>query len=155
MVWTDPRTWVAGEKPSASTLNTHIRDNFKAIGDPWTSYTVTLGNSTPGNGTLTGNYIQAGKLVAFRIQFILGSTSAITGSPTFTLPVAAAAARTFATRVLMWDSSASAPKGGMAYNSATGTLSIRDSTDAAISSTNPFTWATSDEITIVGTYEAA
>lgn len=30
-VWTTPRTWVAGEKPPASTLNAHIRANFNAI----------------------------------------------------------------------------------------------------------------------------
>ena len=31
MGWTAPRTWVAGEKPPASTLNTHIRDNLIAL----------------------------------------------------------------------------------------------------------------------------
>lgn len=31
MGWTSPRTWVAGEKPPAATLNAHIRDNFNAI----------------------------------------------------------------------------------------------------------------------------
>ena len=25
--WTSPRTWVAGENPTAATLNTHLRDN--------------------------------------------------------------------------------------------------------------------------------
>ena len=31
MAWTAPRTWVAAEKPPASTLNTHIRDNLIAL----------------------------------------------------------------------------------------------------------------------------
>lgn len=31
MVWTSPRTWVAGEKPSAATMNLHIRDNLNAL----------------------------------------------------------------------------------------------------------------------------
>ena len=31
MGWTNPRTWVAGEKPSAATLNAHIRDNLNAL----------------------------------------------------------------------------------------------------------------------------
>lgn len=31
MSWTAPRTWVAGEVPSASTINTHIRDNLRAM----------------------------------------------------------------------------------------------------------------------------
>jgi len=29
--WSSPRTWVAGEKPSAATLNTHIRNNLEAL----------------------------------------------------------------------------------------------------------------------------
>lgn len=31
MSWTIPRTWVAGEVPSASTMNTHVRDNIRAL----------------------------------------------------------------------------------------------------------------------------
>lgn len=31
MAWTNPRTWVAGEKPTAATLNAHIRDNLSAL----------------------------------------------------------------------------------------------------------------------------
>ena len=33
MTWTAPRTWVAGEKPSAATMNTHIRDDLLALVD--------------------------------------------------------------------------------------------------------------------------
>lgn len=29
--WTAPRTWVGAEKPTAATLNSHIRDNFEAL----------------------------------------------------------------------------------------------------------------------------
>jgi len=29
--WTVPRTWVAGEKPPAATLNDHIRNNLEAL----------------------------------------------------------------------------------------------------------------------------
>lgn len=29
--WTPPRTWVAGEKPPAATLNDHIRNNLEAL----------------------------------------------------------------------------------------------------------------------------
>ena len=31
MGWTAPRTWVAGEVPSASVMNTHVRDNLTAL----------------------------------------------------------------------------------------------------------------------------
>jgi len=158
MTWTTPRTWVAGEKPSASTLNTHIRDNLAAIGDARTSYTSTTTNITLGNGTLSAVYAQAGKDVNFTIKFTLGSTSAITGSPTFTLPVAATATRAVNAVVLMFDSSAAAATGykvGAAFNSSTTVLLLRDDASAVLSSANPFTWATSDELVITGTYEAA
>jgi hypothetical protein len=29
--WTTPRTWVAGEKPTAATMNAHVRDNLTAL----------------------------------------------------------------------------------------------------------------------------
>lgn len=32
MAWTAPRTWVAGEVPTAAMMNAHIRDNLLAIG---------------------------------------------------------------------------------------------------------------------------
>ena len=31
MGWTNPRTWVAGEKPTAAVMNQHIRDNLLAL----------------------------------------------------------------------------------------------------------------------------
>ncbi len=34
MAWTAPRTWVTGETVTAALLNTHVRDNFLAIGEP-------------------------------------------------------------------------------------------------------------------------
>lgn len=34
MAWTAPRTWVAGEVVTAGMLNTHVRDNLLALGDP-------------------------------------------------------------------------------------------------------------------------
>lgn len=34
MAWTTPRTWVAGEIPTAAIFNTHVRDNLNAIGKP-------------------------------------------------------------------------------------------------------------------------
>jgi len=156
MVWTAPRTWVAGEKPTASTLNQHIRDNFKAIGDAWTSYAPSTTNVTLGNGTLTGAWSQAGKDTNFRIKLVFGSTTALTGSPTFTLPAAATASRTVVPRAALWDDSAgSQQKGAFALNTSTTVLQLRDDASAALSATVPFTWTTSDEIIIVGSYEAA
>lgn len=64
---TTPRTWVAGEKPPASTWNTEIRDAFTGIQAAWTSYTPTLTNVTLGTGgTVQGWYHQIGHTIRFR-----------------------------------------------------------------------------------------
>lgn len=94
MAWTTPRTWVADEVVTATVMNTHVRDNFKAIGDAWTGYTPTVVQS----GTVTtvtvtrAKYISVGKLVigVVKISFT-GATGAVGNNPiTVSLPVTAA-----------------------------------------------------------------
>ena len=34
MAWTTPRTWVAGEVPTAAIMNAHVRDNLNALKNP-------------------------------------------------------------------------------------------------------------------------
>jgi hypothetical protein len=52
----------------------------------WTSYTPTTTGLTLGNGTIAAKYNVVGKIILITIRFTLGSTSAITGIPTFTIP---------------------------------------------------------------------
>jgi hypothetical protein len=94
MSWIDPRTWLAGEKPTAALLNLHLRNNLKAIGDPWIAYTpVWAATGTAislGNGTVTGLYMQAGKLVWGTFFITSGTTTTYgTGNYSITLPVTA------------------------------------------------------------------
>lgn len=51
-----------------------------------TSFTPTWTNLTVGNGTNSAVYIQVGKIVFLRFQFTWGSTSALSGEPSFVLP---------------------------------------------------------------------
>lgn len=120
----------------------------------WTAYTPTLSNVTLGNGTLSCAYVQFGKTVHFRIKLTLGSTSAITGAPTFTLPVTAVAARAFSFAASAYDSSAGNPHFGLDAMNTTTTVFFRQG-NTSLSSTVPFTWATGDELYVSGTYEAA
>lgn len=100
MAWTVPRTWVASETVTAALMNTHVRDNLKAIGDAWTgTYTLAWTSAgaapTVGNASRSTAYMQAGKLVWGRASITLGSTSAAgTGAYRWALPVAAANATT-------------------------------------------------------------
>lgn len=90
MVWTPPRTWPAGEEPDSATLNLHIRDQFKAIGDPWTAYTPVLAATTTApTYTATGGYILAGGFCTGWFEVTI--TTPGSGNYTVTLPAAAAA----------------------------------------------------------------
>jgi len=131
--------------------------------DAWVSYTPTLTNLTLGNGTRTGLYIQIGKMVFVQATFTLGSTSAVTGNPTFSLPVTAIASVS-ASSFAGYFSDASAVAVYPAITAVTsvtqiGLLAVLASGTYAAwvgaSATVPFTWATSDTIHLSGFYVAA
>lgn len=123
----------------------------------WTSYTPTLTNLTLGNGTLTFTYQQVGKIVNVRGRFSLGSTSAVTGSATFSLPVTPTGFAYGSANIL----AAGANYGAVSYLSGTtvvvstfnaaGTYAARTNTSATI----PATFTTADAISFSLTYEAA
>lgn len=162
MVWTTPRTWVAGEVVTAANLNTHLRDNLKAIGDPWTAYTPTWGgtttNPTLGNGSLSGRYVQAGKLTYYSIQLTIGSTTTVgSGTYTFTLPFAARSSspRMPIGDLACFDTSASTTRLGDCDTFSTTTVAAFTNDDVRVTHAAPFVWATGDTIALQGMYEAA
>lgn len=165
MAWTSPRTWLAGEKPAAATLNTHIRDNFNAIGAAWTSYTPvwTAATTNPviGNGTLNGAYVAAGKLIFYRIAIVAGTTTTWgSGAYSFTYPFApldSGNPGNPGTTGFMYDLSALKPYGLMGIgNTSTTIRMLEGSANSFMSHNYPIvTPATGDEINISGYYEAA
>lgn len=133
----------------------------------WQSYTPTIGGTgwVLNNGTVAGAYCQIGKTVHFVARVTFGSTSTFgAGRPTVSLPVSAstsAANTDFVTNIAFYDSSATARYLGtcdftttyvdlFCWNSA-GTYVV----SAGVTSSAPMTWATSDQIFVSGTYEAA
>lgn len=127
----------------------------------WTNYTPTLTNVTSGNGSLTAAYCQIGKLVAFRVVFSLGSTSAITGRIQVALPTTASSSYQTAFWGNFQDSGTTtypaylyletASKVEMRAQNSSGTyLSYADT-----SATVPFTWTSTDLFALGGVYEAA
>lgn len=162
MAWTSPATWTAGTVLNAAQLNTQVRDNFKAIGDPWTAYVPQwLGATTNpviGNGSIVAAYMQAGKLVHFRIRIVMGSTTTYgSGAWTFGLPVAAVLSTDSAIdcSVFLKDVSAPARYLRSAYLNTTTLIAPCDAAGALVNSTSPFVWANTDILSIAGTYEAA
>jgi len=150
--------------------NTITAAKIKA--DAWTSYTPTWTaistNPSLGNGTLTGHYIQLGKIVFFRIKLTFGSTTtAGNGSWSLTLPTNHAHPDYSPIGdIVLLDSSEVAFSIGTAmttisalgggadkfvsyYQTASGTNA------SSVGSSNPFAWANNDTYSITGTYEAA
>lgn len=78
----NPFPFVAGSVLTAAELN--------GIGEATTAFTPTSTGVTLGNGTLTGNFTRVNTLVYGSIRLALGSTTAITTTVTFSLPVTAA-----------------------------------------------------------------
>jgi hypothetical protein len=133
---------------------------------PWQVWTPIYSNLTVGNGTVTARYQQIGKLVNFSFNLTFGSTTAITGGVRIEFPVQAASTQAAwdAQIVVGYEDANVGPYFGSTYKRNTSVSSfnpvvINTSTTYAtitqLSSTVPFTWTTSDDIMIFGTYEAA
>lgn len=143
-------------------MGTGSGSNWICLAEPSQSWTPTVSGLTVGNGTWTAAYRRHDGWCTARGSFVLGSTSAITGSLLVTLPYTPVAASAFLTFCQLYDSSAGTVYHGVAgaYTSpqmilncttASGTYTTR----TAISSTVPFTWATSDQIEFAVTFQMA
>ena len=155
---TSPVSMPAGHAIIAADLDAY--ENATAVWTPYTpAWTASSVNPALGNGTLTGNYTQVGKLVFLRIVLTIGSTSTFgTGAWSISLPVGAQVSSIIG--ALAEDSSASQRWAGQVRiitTSATGDnmrIVIADAS-GAVNSTVPFIWATSDSLILSGLYEAA
>lgn len=150
--------WVAGEKPERTDFNAA----FLAIDDigVMAGWISTLTGITIGNGTVVSRYSQIGNIVYFEFRLLLGSTTSVTGSVSFTLPSTAKTSHTILGAVIDAGSTHSLLIGFI--DGASNYCSVRVSGAAGtyatvgtqLSSTVPMTWAAGDEIRISGTYEA-
>lgn len=138
----------------------------KVNAEVWTAYTPTWtapsGSPAIGNGTITGAYIQLGKVVHFRLLITAGSTTTFgTGGFRYGLPVQAkvSTSRSLLFPAMAFDNSASQYYPGLAFMAGTATevATVSESNRGTFwggSTSIPFAWATSDTISINGTYEA-
>lgn len=133
----------------------------------WTAYTPTLGGTgwALGNGTVSGEYVQIGKVIHFRGAVMFGSTSTFsaTNDLTVTIPITRASkSASHCVNVRLSDASAGAEYVSTTLIGNAGTtftvkafVASTAGEQQPIRSTTPFTWATSDAIFFSGTYEAA
>jgi hypothetical protein len=131
----------------------------------WTAYTPSWtgsgSNPTAGSHTISGKYIRIGQTVHFIIEITAGASNYGTGNYSLTLPFNMAATTRIPFGGTFWDNSLSDlyPIWGRRVSGATVAL-VLDGTTAggpirSLSQTAPVTIATSDQISIHGTYEAA
>ena len=152
----NPFPFVAGSVLTAAQLN--------GIGEAATAYTPTTTNFTLGNGTATYAYTRVNKLVFVKGTITFGSTSAFTGTPTFTFPVTATAQ--YANQnslgdVFILDSGTAGYRGlctsesTTVFSLAVGNLFGGWTTTTGLSATVPMTWTTNDSVRFTLIYEAA
>ena len=125
------------------------------------AFTPTFTNLTVGNGTLTARYFAAGAAIVASINFVFGSTSAITGAVSFTLPGSANTSfnNQYLGQVRYLDASAGYFSGNCSQSSGTTgeLLATRaDGTytyDSGITATVPMTWTTTDQFWVNIVYQ--
>jgi hypothetical protein len=128
----------------------------------WINFTPTFTNLTVGNGTLNFTYSQLGKTINVRGYLTFGSTTSITGTVSFTLPMNTAttvggpilgSARLNDSGTATYIGFVSVASGSTAVVT-TANVAGTYPTMANISATVPHTWATSDSLLVNFTYQA-
>jgi hypothetical protein len=152
----NPFPFTAGQVLTAAQLN--------GIGEATVAYTPTLGGITIGNGTVAAYYTRVNKIVYGSVYITLGSTSAITTTVTFSLPVTASAnsAGLLIGNGYYFDASTSETYLGQSFRSNTTTCtpfcSVSSGTylvRSVINATVPVAFAVNDLLIYQFTYEAA
>lgn len=124
-------------------------------------WTPTTTGITLGNGTLTSSYSRQGDQVNYQVNFLFGSTSAITGDVTFTPPIAPVTVTTKPPmgEVTVLDAGVGNFYGAVVLGSSPTIFSARvnqvsgsNINNVVLSSTVPMTWAVNDELNIKGSY---
>jgi len=128
----------------------------------YTSYTPTITGVTITGGTSLFAFCQIGKTVHVRGSFTLGASSAITGAITVTTPVTASSSAPNVIGTAIFIDAGTAAYNGMVRLPTTTVLNINPINTAGTfalstvtSSSNPFTWVSTDSFQFSATYEAA
>lgn len=158
------------EQPSAAKWNilgTNDAHFYSFLGDnlTWTAWVPTWGNLTLGASTVVAKYARVGNIILFKLAITMGAGFSIGGSVSFSLPVTSVAVTGVGENMslvkLRDTSTTTSYVGHLNHDSTTTAIlkwpSVAGSAlvDANLSSTSPFTWATTDLIFASGFYEAA
>lgn len=124
----------------------------------WTAFTPALTNIAIGNGTLSCAYMRVGRFIDYRINLKWGTTTSASGTQIFALPVAPHAA--YVQNWAVGNGLVVAAGGGYGGYSAvmptgSATLALLGLSGGYVNATVPAVFTTNDNLSILGTYEAA
>lgn len=152
-------SFTAGAVLAASKLN-DIRDALSTLGDAWTTYVPTWSSSgtaiSLGNASITGRYRAVGKTIDFRILLVMGSSTTYgTGVYNFSLPFTPTALTSWEAlgSCVATDSSASDRYGLTALYAGGSNVSAVGGAAGRLGQLVPFTWASTDRLSITGRFE--
>jgi hypothetical protein len=169
-IWTGTApTFTAGVNTGNVTRLNDLRDMAKAASEAFTTYTPTwttsAGSPAIGNGTLTGKYARVGKLVDFRIELVVGTTTTFgTAGATwrFALPVTPVSTQRhrFSDATAYNNGVADYPVAfrwitGGPYLEVVCHATTAGNPDRIVTDTVPFTWGSTDVLMVQGRYEGA
>lgn len=129
MAWTTPLDWVAG-KMTAVNLNTHVRDNFLAIGGPWSSYSPTLAQGVSTNITKTvthAKYLEIGNFGFCQVRLDITGAGTSGSAVTITTPWTMAETNLTIGSGTYIDTGTAFYRGGVQQLSSTTVTIVRDS----------------------------
>lgn len=161
-----PHDWSSGEFVTDTLMDAEVRDPWTNIQSAWTAYTPvwTAATTNPviGNGSFTGSaYQRVGKTIDFVIVITAGSTTTFgTGQWNISLPFTPKQDGLRFANGNLFDSSASLRYtcsstwiAGSSINALWTPPTTAGVNERAVNPTQPFTWATSDVLTLNGRYE--
>lgn len=130
-------------------------DGYNASPTP-TSYTPTLTNFTKGGGSMSAAYSRLGYEVRFRFAITFDGTSTFSaGTWAISLPITADASGYVSGYGYCYDSSVTTYYLGLVTIGTTTCSMVTHGATSFVTSTVPFTWATSDQLFFFGHYYAA
>lgn len=148
-------TFSAGQILTADDLADYatLTQAWTAYAPSWTALTT---NPAIGNGVITARSMQVGKTVFVAGRILMGSTTTFgTGAWRLSLPANAQNSINGAGSVWFFDASVAANrKPGAIWLGGAGVMAFAGDT-GDVDATNPFTWASTDQLRFSFVYEAA
>lgn len=141
-------------------VSSDLQQQIDSVG-VWQSWTPSATNITVGNGTLAGSYVEIGQTVVCRFNFLLGTTSAVSGSPNVTPPIPFSGEMQGMTWIgsINDNGTSTFPLYVIVQGSGFGLYALAANSTylyyAALASTVPMTWANLDWMRFVAVYRKA